>query len=269
MAYVANIAGMNNPIPQRVLRKPVNPRRMLQQQAQADAQLNGAKIGDTAGDVGLSLQSIAPALATIPVVGQIAAIGVKLIGQIISMFGNNYHTSTGVRWLCQYYEKYVLGLNTRSDNTVNENNVPNAQSWFSYVLGVPIYDTYRFCALKGWDHNSESDLHNTDQQRINNYLAFPDCQGVNPQLVAAAVQIAKTLNWTDPLGSWKNRLPAPGVISTTAVNSDTPVGVSPSNPGGTAPAPTKDNTLLWALGGLLLGWGASKFLNKGGKSKNG
>lgn len=258
MSYVANIAGLHMDNPQRVVRKLGSTRRMYNQQ----------QVGATQQQTGVQLMAVAPTLAAVPVVGWIAAAGAELVGVFLKVFGSNYSTSTGVRWLCQYYEKYVLGLNTRSDNTVNEANVPSAQKWFSYVLGVPIYDTYRFCALKGWDHNSETDLKISDQQRINNYLAFPDCASTDPKLVAQAVQIAKTLNWTDPLGSWKNRLPAPGLITSTAVNSSTPVGVQPA---GSGPAPAvgqpSNNTIWWVLGAAVATYAGWYYLYGPGKTK--
>lgn len=177
---------------------------------------NYGRIGLTGAQTGGLVMKLAPSLAAIPVVGVFAAAGAELVGAMLSIFGNRYETSTGVRWLTQYYEKYVMGLNTRSDNTVNEGNVDAAQTWFSYVLGVPIYDKYRLGALMGYDTDANRSLNWTDEQKVQDYLKYDEAKGIDPAIVMQAVQIAKKLKWTDPLGGWASFPPAPSTIATTA-----------------------------------------------------
>ncbi len=174
---------------------------------------NYGKVGMTGAQTGGLIVKLAPTLAAIPVVGVFAAAGAELVGALLMIFGNRYETSTGVRWLTQYYEKYVMGMNTRSDNTVNEANVDAAQTWFSYVLGVPVYDKYRLGALMGYDTDGNHTLNWTDEQKVNDYMKYEEVQGIDRATVMQAVQIAKTLKWTDPLGSWANRTAAPSTIA--------------------------------------------------------
>lgn len=180
---------------------------------------NGKVIGLTGQQTGVLITKLAPALAAIPVVGIFASAGAELIGVALTLFGNKYDTSTGVRWLTQYYEKYVLGMNTRSDNTVDPNNVAKAQAWFYYVLGVPVYDKYRLGALMGSDPDNGTYLHWTDQEKVNDYLKYAETDGIDPAIVLQAVQIAKKMRWSDPPGAWANFVPAPSLIDTTATES--------------------------------------------------
>lgn len=173
---------------------------------------------------------LAPTLATIPVVGIFAAAGAELVGGILALFGNKYNTSTGVRWLTQYYEKYVLGMNTRSDNTVNEANVTKAQAWFSYVLGVPVYDKYRLGSLMGWDTDANMSRNWTDEQKLDDYLTYyPETSGVDRDTAMQAVQIAKKMKWADPLGSWAGFTAAPSVIDSSPQTEGSPSGSQTTN----------------------------------------
>lgn len=207
-----------------------------------------ASIGITAQQVGLSIEKVAPALATIPVVGQIAAIGANFIGQIIAMFGSNYSTSTGVRWLTQLYQYYVLGQSgATSDNHVDESYTAAAQKWFSYVLGVPIYDRYRLSALKGIQGISDSDLNNSDAQRAANYLAYADTAGVSQAAAMQAVQLAKGLQFNNIPGSWASALVAPSLVGTTATNSTTGTSGGGAVTIQTGAPPVSDNTGLFLV----------------------
>jgi hypothetical protein len=177
-------------------------------------------IGTTA-ETGAAISKVAPALAVIPVVGWIAAAGGTLIGGFLQIFGNKYHTSTNVRWLTAKYQRYVLGDGSAtSDNHVNEGNTENAQKWFSYVLGVPIYDQLRYHALRGTSPTTGKSLNISRDQRAQNYL-----NSLNPQ-EKTAVTYAQALAATYPAdqfkengidgdyppGSWKGFTAAPSLI---------------------------------------------------------
>lgn len=205
-------------------------------------------IGLTGAQTGGVIMKLAPTLATIPVVGIFAAAGAEVAGVILSIFGNKYSATTGVRWLTQYYEKYVLGMNTHSDNTVNEANVPKAQAWFSYVLGVPVWDKYRLGALMGYDTDANRSLNWTDEQKVTDYLKYEETAGIDPATVMQAVQIVKNMHWTDPLGSWAGFTAAPSVIETVATE---------GSPSGTIPGSTEtsggtgDNKKIIVAGVLI------------------
>ena len=162
------------------------------------------------------LVQLAPSPGTVPVVGWIAIAAGTAVVFLFKIFGSNYSTSTGVRWLVQLYEFYVLGLDTTSDNHVNEANTANAQKWFAYVLGVPMYDRPRFDALR---------------TSVNAYLAFPDCAQVPADIAAQAMQRALALNYGAGMGGWRNSTVAPWLIDTTStttglttITSTTPSG---------------------------------------------
>jgi hypothetical protein len=164
----------------------------------------------TTSQLGGYIMSVAPALAAVPVVGWAAAVGGELIGGFLKIFGNKYQTSTSVRWLTQLYEYYVIGLPTKSDNQVNEANVPGAQRWFSYVLGIPIYDRYRFNSIKGSTGFSAVD--NSITTRVKDYLKYPDTQNVDPAIATEAAGVANLLNFASPQGGWKGMTAAPWLI---------------------------------------------------------
>jgi hypothetical protein len=189
--------------------------------------------------------AVAPALAAIPVVGWVAAAGAELIGTFLKLFGSNYATSTNVRWLTQNYENYVLGQNVSSDNHVNEADVPSAQKWFSYVLGVPIFDRLDWYAIKGWSPTSETNLNNTDAQRVAAYKTSPRAQGISDSAIMQAVQIAKTMNFTDPHGSWATKTVAPSLV-TAAGTVTTSTGAAMPVPGA-ADTGNNNSLLLLAL----------------------
>lgn len=208
---------------------------------------NGRVIGLTGQQTGVLITKLAPSLAAIPVVGIFAAAGAELVGAVLTLFGNKYDASTGVRWLTQYYEKYVLGLPTRSDNTVDANNIGKAQAWFYYVLGVPVYDKYRLGALMGSDPDNGTYLHWTDEQKVQDYLKYAETDGIDPAVVMQAVQIAKKMRWSDPPGSWAGFTPAPSLIDTTATESTQPGGSTTTNVNNTQTDNRKRNIVLGAL----------------------
>lgn len=252
MAILANIAGAGAQVSARD--------RLLM-----FAERQKAGIGATTQQTGVALMTVAPALATIPVVGWIAAAGAELIGTFLKLFGSNYNTSTNVRWLTQNYENYVLGQNQRSDNTVNEADVPNAQKWFSYVLGVPIFDRLDWYAIKGWSPSSETNLNNTDAQRVAAYKTSPRASGVPDASIMQAVQIAKTLNFTDAHGSWANRTAAPTLVNaTTALNSTGPATAATPVPGPVEAGAGSGAGLLLLLGVSI---GILALVNKGKRKK--
>jgi hypothetical protein len=187
------------------------------------------KIGSTA-TTGTAIMKIAPALATVPVVGWAAAAVAEVGGFFLSVFGSKYNTSTGVRWLVQRYQFYVLGQNSvTSDQNVSETYVSPTQTWFSAVLGVPIYDQYRYHALHGSDPNTGKMIPGiTRAQRANNYLASaPDAvaAGYTYADAYAATYQADQFVEPGPAGSWASFTAAPAIVnddpsqaSTTFVN---------------------------------------------------
>lgn len=133
-----------------------------------------------------------------------------------SLFGGGSQYTTGVQWLTQQYQYYVLGqANATSRTDAEDRYTPEAQAWFSTVLGVPIYDRYRLHALMGTNAADGVPLNNTDQQRAQAYIALgPDTQNVDPAAVAQAVQIAKKFKWGAAPGSWAAfQTPAPDVTT--------------------------------------------------------
>lgn len=137
-----------------------------------------------------------------------------LVAFFKGIFGN-YTYTTGVRWLTQQYQYYVLGqanaTGTHTSTGVNEKYTPEAQAWFTAVLGVPIYDRERLHALMGTRVSDGANLNQTDQQRVDSYLrpAWTDTQGEDPARVMRAVQIAKQFRWGAAPGSWaKYGIPA-------------------------------------------------------------
>jgi hypothetical protein len=172
--------------------------------------LQGSSIGVTGQQAGQTIMKLAPALSAVPV----AALIVEGVGVALDLFGSKYTTSTQVRWLTCYYERMVKSENCRSDNTVNAADTVPAQTWFSYVLGVPIYDQLRMHALKGTDPNTGASLNQSYQTRVNNFLAYPDVQqaGVTYNQALEAAYISDTMSWTAPLGGWANMTAAPALI---------------------------------------------------------
>lgn len=211
---------------------------------------NGRVVGMTQQQTGATIMKLAPALAAIPVVGVFAAAGAEIVGGILAIFGNKYNTSTGVRWLTQYYEKYVLGMDTHSDNTVNEANATKAQAWFSYVLGVPVYDKYRLGALMGYDTDGNRSLNWTDEEKVTDYLKYEETAGIDRDVVMQAVHIASKMRWTDPLGSWAGFTAAPSMIDNTQTEGSPSGGGSGTGASGNGEPDNKKKFMI--LGALAL-----------------
>lgn len=179
------------------------------------------------------------------------------------VFGGGWQFSTGVRWLTAYYQLYVLGqANVTSSNKVDERYSPDAQGWFALVLGVPIYDRYRLHALMGTNPADGAPLNKTDQQKVQEYLAFgPDTSSVDPVAVMQAVQIAKQFKWGTAPGSWAKFSKAAPDVST-PLPPPPPPPPKPIDPDSQEPTlPTKPlpqeagmNTLAMVLlGGAVVG----------------
>lgn len=231
----------------------------------APARVSGCScdtIGATTVQTGQAIMKIAPSLAVVPVVGWIAAAGGEVVGAFLTIFGSNYSTSTGVRWLTQKYEYYVLGnANATSDNHVNEADTANAQKWFSTVLGVPIYDQYRYHALRGTSPTTGKSLNISRDQRAKNYLASaPDAvqMGVTYDQAFAATYPADQFkeNGIDgnyPPGSWKNFTAAPALIDHSGATPNLYVDQNGqlTNAAG-QPVSGNKNILLLAAGAALL-----------------
>jgi len=174
------------------------------------------RIGDNTGatikQVGNTFIAVAPALNAIPVVGAVVSQALSIVGKVINVIGSlfpNWQNSTNVRWLTQNYEYYVLGhCNVSSDNHVDEQYVPAAQTWFSIALGVPIFDRYRWYAIKGWDMVHERSKGWTRDQRIKDYMSYPEAAGIPYDTVGHAVDISDAMLFTEPCGGWANIKPA-------------------------------------------------------------
>ena len=174
------------------------------------------KVGSVSS-TGTAIMKIAPELAVVPVVGYIAAAVGEVAGFFLSVFGSKYNSSTGVRWLVQRYQYYVLSqAGVTNDRQVSETYIQPAQAWFSTVLGVPIYDQYRYHALHGSDPNTGKMIPGiTRAQRANNYLASA------PDAVAAGVTYNDAYNatyqadqFTEPgaPGSWASFVASPWIV---------------------------------------------------------
>lgn len=144
--------------------------------------------------------------APLAIAAAVAKAAPILIGFFNSVFGvNKWQHTTGVRWLIAYYQYYVLGdASATSSNRVNEQYITDAQTWFSVVLGVPIYDRYRLHALMGTNPADGAPLGQSDELRVQSYLRseWVDTQGQDPARVLRAVQIAKQFRWGSMPGSW-------------------------------------------------------------------
>lgn len=175
---------------------------------------DNAAIGATA-DYGTMLIKIAPALAEIPVLGWIGGAAAVVIGGIISIVGTRFNQSGDVRWLVQLFQYYVQGnAAVTSDNKVNEALTPQAQAFFSVVLGVPIGGRKDLNILQSGDGNTNTPTGQTAAQRAQNYLAFKDLQGLVTidQATQAAQIAAASFKFSGPPGSWAGLTAAPSTI---------------------------------------------------------
>jgi hypothetical protein len=177
----------------------------------------GQTVGATTSQIGAGMMKVAPALSAVPV----AALAVEVVGLALNFFGSKYTTSNDVRWLTQKYQYYVLGDGSATSNhNVNEGYTQAAQKWFSYVLGVPVFDQLRYHALRGTSPVTGRTLNLTRQQRAQNYLtSAPDAvqQGYTLQDAINATYPAdrfgeNNIDGNFPPGSWKNFPIAPALV---------------------------------------------------------
>ena len=136
------------------------------------------------------------------------------LGTLLVIFGKATSFSSGVDKLIERFQYLVLGQNVTSWEKVNEQYAATAQQWFSFVLGVPVYDVYRFYALKGIDPNSLQSYGYTYQQRAQNYfLSAPETNGlVSLDQAIQAAQIADKMTvYPGVPGSWANMIAAPAL----------------------------------------------------------
>jgi hypothetical protein len=193
----------------------------------------------TGAATGQLIDKAAPALAMIPVVGDLAAALGEVVGTFLIVFGSKYSSNltTGVRWLMQMYQYYVLGqAGVTSDSKVNAADCIPAQQWFSAVLGVPIYDKYPWHALRGENGDTGASLGQTNAQSANAYLAYPDVQkaGITYDQALEAVAIAKSMEYKggDAPGIWASMPVAPALADSinaeivAAQNTDTPTATT-------------------------------------------
>jgi hypothetical protein len=178
-------------------------------------------MGATTSQTGSQIMSVSRDLGAIPVVGWIAEDAGLVVGFFLKIFGSNYSTSNDVRWLTEKYQFYVLGDSSATSNHhVNEANTANAQKWFSYVVGVPVYDQYRYHALRGTSPTTGKSLNITRDQRAQNYLNTLSTQ--EKAQVTFAQALAATypadqfkengIDGNYPAGSWKSFTAAPSII---------------------------------------------------------
>jgi hypothetical protein len=209
----------------------------------------------TTAQTGQLLMKVAPALAVVPVVGWVAGAGAEVVGAFLSIFGNSYSTSDNVRWLTAKYQYYVLGdASATSNHHVNEANTANAQKWFSYVLGVPIYDQYRYHALRGTSPTTGKSLNISRAERAQNYLNTLSSQEKTEvtydQALAAtypADQFGENgIDGNFPPGSWKNFTAAPSLIQSQSAAAS---GSTAVQAGLFGDMPT---WAIWAIGGAII-----------------
>jgi hypothetical protein len=209
-----------------------------------------ARIGSQV-TTGKTIMTVGAALAPIPVIGWIAAAAGSVVGGLLVIFGKATSLSSGVDKLIERFQYLVLGQNVTSWEKVNEGYAATAQQWFSFVLGVPVYDVYRFYALKGIDPNSLQSYGYSYEQRAENYFkSAPETNGiVSIDQAIAAAHIADGMTvYPGVKGSWSNMIAAPalstgGVVDlvydskgnvvtpTPSLSSQSPSMVSQSAPG--------------------------------------
>jgi hypothetical protein len=170
---------------------------------------------------GQTIMKVSGALAPIPVVGWIGAAAGEVVGSLLVIFGKATSLSSGVDKLIERFQYLVLGQNVTSWEKVNEQYAAIAQQWFSFVLGVPVYDVYRFYALKGIDPNSLKSYGYTYQQRAQNYfLSAPEVNGIVS--IDQAIQAAHITDgmqvYPGLMGSWANMTAAPALSDGGAID---------------------------------------------------
>jgi hypothetical protein len=217
-------------------------------------------IGATTQQVGAGLMKVAPALSAVPV----AALAVEVVGLALNFFGSKYTTSNDVRWLTAKYQFYVLGDGSAvSNHHANETYTQPAAKWFSYVVGVPVFDQLRYHALRGTSPDTGKSLNLTRQQRAQNYLnSAPDAvqQGYTLQDAINATYPADQFkeNGIDgnyPPGSWKNFPIAPSLVEQDPAAQPTMYVDQYGNlttPAGAPVVSSHNNLILLAAGAAIL-----------------
>lgn len=169
---------------------------------------------------------VAPPVSTV-VGGIVAAVG-ALVGIAGKLFGNKWHQSSGVRWLLQKYQFYVMGdTAATSSNHVNEAMLQEALNWFTAVLGVPIYDKYRYHALAGEDAGSGKMIMplQSYNQRAVAYMAFPEAKDVSFDNAVLAAHLADQFDESGIAGSWSEFKIAPHYFSSLQCSEKTGQGL--------------------------------------------
>jgi hypothetical protein len=195
-------------------------------------------LGATTSQTGTSIMKLtgaaAPYLATVPVVGWIA-IGVgSLAGGLLSILGDKHNQSSSVLWLVQLYQEKVLGQTGVTASNANDALTPQAQAWFSLVLGVPIGEREDYNILQSGDTNYNIDVRTkpvplTDAQRAQLYLSWKTAAQGKVDLATAteAAHIAASQAMNPYLGpkSWAGLMAAPSVQ---AINAQAAPGAASS-----------------------------------------
>jgi hypothetical protein len=216
---------------------------------------------------GKTIMTVSVALAPIPVIGWIAAAAGTAVGTLLEIFGKATSLSSGVDKLIERFQYLVLGQNVTSWEKVNEGYAATAQQWFSFVLGVPVYDVYRFYALKGIDPNSLQSYGYSYDQRAQNYFnSAPEVNGlVSMDQAVQAAHIADGMTvYPGVAGSWAGFTAAPslsgGGVTDLQYNSKgqvvTPAqaaALSPSLSPTIAPVTTSGFSPLLIVGAVALG----------------
>lgn len=175
---------------------------------QAQFNLSGQTQSQTGAAVGAIITSIGGIVAVaFPVAGAIIAALGALTSLAFKLFGNNWHTSTQVRWLIKDYQWYVLGdVTATSNNHVNENLVYDAQAWFQAYLGVYCYDNVRPHALRGENYGGVSfGVNPTYTDRANKYLEISNCvYPLSQVIVAAEAADLMSLPSSNSPGAWRD-----------------------------------------------------------------
>jgi hypothetical protein len=169
----------------------------------------------TGSKIGSGLLAVTPALATIPVVGWIAGAATGIIGGLLKAFGGKKEPeSTQVRDLVKHYRINVKAMDggpKSNSKNVTVAEADEAQSWFSVVTGVPIYDMLRINALNKLPTSAAvaaykefpesagiSDANIIQAANIVNQYMYPkmgnDDKGFLQNMVAARVQTNEDLN---------------------------------------------------------------------------
>jgi len=168
-------------------------------------------MGIGAGETIQLISSVAPALAVIPVAGPFLAVGAQLVGMFGNLFGSNFAGSSGVKYLTHLYQESVLGQNI-DFKQVDSAQIEPAQKWFNAVLGVPIYDVYRYHTLSGTSPDTGKKLipFPSADTRARQYLKYQEAiaanvtydQALEAANIAASMPLAAAV--TAQYGSWKN-----------------------------------------------------------------